>query len=1043
MDTPPTPLSGLFAERYEIGRQLGRGGTATVFAARDAHGGQTVAIKILHAELSDSVGASRFLHEIRVTAALDHPNIVSVRDSGEWRGRLYLVLDYMEGDTLRAKLQREKQLPIEEAVAITRTIAGALGYAHERGLIHRDLKPENILFADGRPCLADFGIARAIERAVDESVTTTGLVRGTPAYMSPEQAAGGKDYDARSDIFSLGCVLYEMLAGVPAYMGPTPQAVIAQRLVHAPRDVRVYRQNASEELSKVVAKSLELTPADRFATAEVFAVALAAAMQPGTSEPPRARGGMNGRARLVAIGMAVAGGLALAAVGARVWTARAAAMPVDTTRIAVFPIERTDEKAVQLDPALHEALSRWGGITLVDPFQVAEEVRRLGHIQSESDARSAARALGAGRYIRARVADAGGSYLMTGSMYDVHSNEPLRRSVVRFDRTFAGADSVLRSFADTIIIGTGARLVAGPDAGSRSAPALQASAAAFSALDDWNLSKADSLFEAAFVYDPKYYRAALWLAQVRLWNQRDRASWATLAQLTAQNAAQLGERERTLAKALAAMAGDDYAVACSLYDGLARRNDRDFAALYGAGECRRNDHVVVRDRASRSGWSFRSSPNRMIEAYARAFELLPSVYQSFQLGAYQQLRDLLYTSPRRLRSGTAMKPDTGQFLAYPELDHDSLAFVPQPAQAVFSGTQWTDATLRAATRQRLTFARIARTWASALPHNSGAKEAVAVALDMLGDPSALDTLQLARTLATDPTDKLRLATAEVFLSFRLALPRDIRRLENVAQVADSLLSANARPGPSVAPMLATLAALRGHCTQAADLDARSATPIERPVALSAALVATSRALTVASAMGCADTARSTQVRELGAGIGLIEDRSRRSMAEQFLLARALHLSFPADSSWTHRVALSTGDFILAAQYAAERGDTGAVRRALQRIGLNHSSTPASENVSDALVPQVQLALMIGDTTTAATWLDDYLDAARAYPPTAFTEAPRVASIVRCMSLRAAIAIRRRDAATARMWARVIAVLWSGSEAARNPDIQSVLQLTKS
>jgi serine/threonine-protein kinase len=245
-----------------------------VYLARDTERGQYVAIKILRQELSETTAARHFLREIRSTAALQHPHIVGVIDEGEYENRFYLVLPYLDGGTLREKLNSEKQLAIADAISIARTIADALDHAHQHGLIHRDVKPENILFTGGQPCLTDFGIARVFERALGETSTTSGIVRGTPAYMSPEQASGDRDYDGRSDVFSLGCVLYEMLAGVPAFVGATIGSVIAQRFLHAPRDVRVYRPTVSPALSAILAKSLALEPADRYRTAGEMARAL-------------------------------------------------------------------------------------------------------------------------------------------------------------------------------------------------------------------------------------------------------------------------------------------------------------------------------------------------------------------------------------------------------------------------------------------------------------------------------------------------------------------------------------------------------------------------------------------------------------------------------------------------------------------------------------------------------------------------------------------------------------------------------------------------
>src|SRR5512134_3987924 len=210
---PLAHLQTALSERYRVERLIGVGGMATVYLARDLRHDRNVALKLLKPELGAVLGVERFLSEIRVTANLQHPHLLPLFDSGEAEGLLYYVMPFVEGESLRARLDREKQLPVDEAVAIARQIASALDYAHARNVIHRDLKPENILFQAGQPVLADFGIALAVANAGGTRITQTGLSLGTPQYMSPEQATGDRAVDARSDIYSLACVLYEMLTG--------------------------------------------------------------------------------------------------------------------------------------------------------------------------------------------------------------------------------------------------------------------------------------------------------------------------------------------------------------------------------------------------------------------------------------------------------------------------------------------------------------------------------------------------------------------------------------------------------------------------------------------------------------------------------------------------------------------------------------------------------------------------------------------------------------------------------------------------------------
>jgi len=269
-------LASALADRYTIERVLGSGGMATVYLAQDKKLGRQVALKVLRPELAASIGADRFLREIEIAAKLNHPNIVGLHDCGEADGQLYYTMPYVAGESLRHRLNRENQLPLDDALRITREVADALGHAHAMGLVHRDVKPENILLESGHAVVTDFGIARAVTAAGGEKLTETGIAVGTPTYMSPEQASGGPDIDARSDIYSLGCVLYEMLSGDAPYTGSTPHAIIAKKLSEPTPRVSVVRETVPAGVEAVLTRALAKTPADRFATAQQFAEALVA-----------------------------------------------------------------------------------------------------------------------------------------------------------------------------------------------------------------------------------------------------------------------------------------------------------------------------------------------------------------------------------------------------------------------------------------------------------------------------------------------------------------------------------------------------------------------------------------------------------------------------------------------------------------------------------------------------------------------------------------------------------------------------------------------
>jgi eukaryotic-like serine/threonine-protein kinase len=262
------------ADRYAIERELGHGGMATVFLAQDLKHHRAVALKLLRPELAGAIGPERFLREIEIAAGLSHPHILPLFDSGGSNGLLYYVMPYVEGESLRQRLDRERQLPIQDALRITREVGDALGYAHSLGFVHRDIKPENILLSHNHAVVADFGIARAIFAAGGEKLTETGLTLGTPSYMSPEQAAGDSEVDGRSDLYSLGCVLYEMLVGDPPFLGHSPQQILARHVLDPVPPPRTVRTTVPLALERALLQALAKAPADRYATMLQFADAL-------------------------------------------------------------------------------------------------------------------------------------------------------------------------------------------------------------------------------------------------------------------------------------------------------------------------------------------------------------------------------------------------------------------------------------------------------------------------------------------------------------------------------------------------------------------------------------------------------------------------------------------------------------------------------------------------------------------------------------------------------------------------------------------------
>lgn len=349
-------LSAALHDRYRLDREVGAGGMATVYLAHDVRNDRPVAIKVLNPELGAVLGVERFLAEIRVTANLQHPNLLPLFDSGEAEGLLFYVMPFIEGETLRARLDREKQLPVDEAVRLAIAIAQALDYAHRRGVIHRDLKPENILLADGQPLVADFGIALAVSNAGGQRVTQTGLSLGTPQYMSPEQATGDRTVDGRTDIYSLGAMTYEMLTGEPPHSGTTAQAIIAKLVTEEVRPLTVLRRSVPASLDAAVRHALEKLAADRFATAGEFAQALQG----------------KGNAATMARYLSAASGADAPATRRGSWRREAVAWAVAAVAVAAFVWLRSHPPAVPETPVVRTTIGTPANeLVMVGGFPIA------------------------------------------------------------------------------------------------------------------------------------------------------------------------------------------------------------------------------------------------------------------------------------------------------------------------------------------------------------------------------------------------------------------------------------------------------------------------------------------------------------------------------------------------------------------------------------------------------------------------------------------------------------------------------------------------
>ncbi|MEP6573367.1 MAG: protein kinase [Gemmatimonadota bacterium] len=1049
-------LLDALSDRYHLEAELGRGGMATIYLARDPRLKRLVAIKVLHPELANIVGQERFLQEIRFASELNHPHILPLLDSGSARidqGELpYYVMPYVEGETLRTRLVREKQLPLPEALSIAHDVATALAYAHAHGVIHRDIKPENILLTGSEAVVADFGIARAIDRSSDPAVVTSaGLVVGTPAYMSPEQASAESALDGRTDIYSLGCVLYEMLGGDPPFSGTSINAILARHRADPVPSLRTIRPTVSPAVELAVMHALQKVPADRYASAQRFADALKELLSPRPTPVSHVAQKPSRRSRafkpLLALVLVAAVALTvtyLPGSRAKACDGSAGGCGLDTTRYAILSIEQEPGLPPRLNPTqlLQDALARWSGVSLVDPFQVRDALSRknTGQFQGK-DWQTAAKALGAGRYIRGEMTRVSNLIRVHAVVYDTRRNVVLAEQSVRIGDDGSTSDSAYAELADRLLFRDAVSLPQPAAAsGTRSAPARQAFTDGYDAVTAWNLARADTAFAQATHYDPEYSQAFLWLALIRMWSDEDPTTWASAAERAARGRERLSVRDRAISDAVLAQSRGDAMDACRRWERLAVTSAYDFVAWYGWGDCLRQDDAVVPNRRSPTGWQYRSSYHQAFKSYRRAFQLLPSVHRSFRTESFASVRRLLEPGFNDLRAGKALLPDTTTFVAPLSWEGDSLVLFPIPAWKVAQGQSTVTSTTGEAVRhQRQLFHEIATGWVSAFPGSAEALETLAFSLDVLGDRSALDTLRLAALYARDPEEKLRVRIAEVWMTLKFSLPSNVSGLRSSKRLVDSLLDENPSPNSPQAEQLAALAALTGRAARTAMLSQSAATRIswEVPVGLAGSAPGM---LVYASLGGPSDSIRVYERR-------VRDDIARNLTAPLREEARAQWLSFPVTLAFPayHPDSMGdlvgTGDLLLDAQAAFVRGDTAAVVKSLRTTKEKRAGIDPAELSLDALYLEAYLWAALGHQQIAADWLDPSLKALPGTGSRLLSIVFRAGPLTRAMALRAHLADQLGDHETARRWATAVSILWADADPFLRPELAQMQQIT--
>ena len=1053
-------LVSALAGRYEIERELGRGGMATVYLAHDVRHDRHVAIKVLDPELASSVGPDRFLREIATAARLTHPNILPLHDSGDAAGLLYYVMPYVRGESLRRRLDRERQLPIDDAIGIARQVASALDYAHLQGVVHRDIKPENILMGEGgQAIVADFGLARVVYDApAAMPLTATGMSVGTPAYMSPEQASGERAIDARTDVYSLGCVVFEMIAGLPPFRGATAQAIVAHHLATPAPSLCIDRGSCPEAVDVAVRRALAKTPADRFRSAGEFVRAMdvdaiSAGVGPYVS-------GRQGRVsalrpdaqRQLRVRTLVGGGiLAAAAIGAAGYAALGgtSSPDLDPLEVLIMPFSIEPEDSVTRSAAssfqrhLRDALSEWDGLKLTLPSAAGRALSTADDARSVTGALDIAREIGAGRLVRGTVERMGDSIVASARAYDVGSETELRAAELTYAASAAPSGDGLRRLANAMLrIRDELPLRVGVDSQRPNLAAWLAYDAGREALQEWRLEAAEARFRTAVTADANHAAAQLWLAQTLTWrdDRHSRGDRLQAAQRATELSTRLATRDAGMAEGLFALAQSRYPQACEAFRRILATSDREFAAWYGLGDCQTRDSVIVEDQRSKSGFAFRGSFHSGLKAYRRALETLPAMRPDF---AYLRPASLLQTEINQQREGYRVAADTIRYRAYPTLLGDTLAYIPYPIAMLASAMPEPEPRAQARALQRnMEMQRdLLVAWVRAAPTNANAHEQLAGTLETMGDISpatrgqisALTATAKARALTADTLRKLALASAEV----RLLLKNE--DFDGAARLADSLLRVHPEATPDQADILVGLAALTGRLARATELTRLLSATTHAPIWENgrripiAPQVAQRLAPARASALLgiCTDSLKN--IREwVGRSLeSHYPDPAERTRVLNALIWRPLSQAAPCLEP-SVLAGVVSNDRLLRLQQTFDSAGAGAFREGFDSLVTARRGLRPGDVAIDYTFHEASLLASAGDTTYAARYLDRTLLALPTLGTYLLTQPSQAAGLVRAMALRAELAHAQGETNLARRWSGAVLALWKDAD----PELQA-------
>ncbi|MDQ6635453.1 MAG: protein kinase [Gemmatimonadota bacterium] len=1055
LDIPPT-LHEILAGRYVLKRELGRGGAATVYLAHDVRHERLVAIKVLHPELSHALGAQRFLREIKLTASLQHPHILPIHDSGEAEERLYYVMPYVEGESLRQRLGADNRLSLDDAVRVGREVAGALAYAHERGVVHRDIKPENILFSGGHAVLADFGIARAINRA-HEKITHQGTITGTPAYMSPEQARDHA-FDGRSDVYSLACVLYEAIAGVPPFVGDTPQLLLSQRISRTAPLLREFRHDVPTPIETVVAKALSISPDDRYDDARAFSAALSAAIG-NSGETLSAR---HMRRPLRQNPWVWAAGVTLVVVAGGAGTTPRArdqigllAGRVDTTQYAIVPFQYvgTRAPAPELEPVsqgLYAAMREWDGLKLASDVSVQDLIQKRPE-SSLAGMRGVARGVRAGKLVWGRVWLTRDSVRVRAALYDAVEGTPLREVTVSGtrDQLLAGAGGLSGLAAELLRLDGVRGPLRSADVGTRSLPAWRAYEEGQRALANWRVPMAIAALERAVAVDPAFAQAHLWLSQLLVWRSAPASEWNAHLSAALRKGASLGAREASVMSALQAMQRGDMAGSCRAYSAMRGTDSLDATAWLGLSYCEGLNRRVIRSARSATGWAFEGNSSVAQRAYAQAMRLAPTAFDAF---TFDVINQIFIVESNRLRYGR--RADSSYFFAYPDIVADTLALVPRPLADITATPTRVAAPHYdlALSRTREALLGLLSTLIQRLPDDPDAFEALAQTLelrdDITGTPnggySALSALERAKGLATDSVQRARLGAADVRLHLKLG---DFSR---AAALGDSILRASPNSGGGVAAYLMGVAALLGREHDAVNYISRSGSSMaDAALMITAAgpaaggavpiLEDVSAAFFMRTALGvCDDSVRVLRTRMTTLMESYVSP-SRLPLVRDAMMQRPLNF---AVGCFGPAPLLQIGQPMPTTriQQSLAHNDFAGARRQLDSLQRAHRQLRPGEYALDYTVTEAWMQAVLGDTAAAIRQLDLTLTALPTLQTRVVYEPGMAAAVGRSMVMRAELAAKRGDRGSAALWASRVLTLWTHADPSLAPTLARMKQL---